>query len=460
MSAALARTGELLRVALAHRARGNWAAAALAQDQARAAALPDAAASALLGDYCSRLEQYAEACAAYDRAIALQPQRPQYWFNRAATCRYLGRLDQAESDYDQCLALDPRDAQACLNRSDLRVQTPARNHVAQLEALLAGGGWDWPRAVALHYALAKEYEDLGAHAASWAQLAAGAALRRRHLQYDPAVDLQTVDWLAAAFPGGRPRGAGGDPTDEPIFIVGMPRTGSTLVDRMIGSHSQVCAAGELPHFGNAVVAAARRHLGRDGTRQELVAASAGIDFAALGADYLARTRGQTGTTARFTDKLPLNYLYCALIDAALPGARIVHVTRHPLATCYGMFKVLFDQGYPFSYDLAELADYYIGYRRLMAHWQASLPGRFIEIGYEQLVADPAAQCQALIGALGLRWEPACLEFHRNPAPTNTASAAQVRRPLYTGSLTLWHNYAAQLAPLRARLEAAGIRCDD
>ena len=131
-----------------------------------------------------------------------------------------------------------------------------------------------------------------------------------------------------------------------------------------------------------------------------------------------------------------------------------------MATCFGIYKVLFDQGYPFSYDLAEIADYYIAYRQLMAHWQATLPGRIIEIGYESLVADPDAQCRGLIDALGLPWQPACLEFHRNPAPTSTASAAQVRRPIYRSAVSLWRNYASQLAPLRARLEAAGIDCTD
>ncbi len=424
------------------------------------AARPDAGANAFLGDFFSRLEMLDDAYAAYDRAIALQPDRAAYWFNRAAVARFLGRLADAEADYDRCLALDPADTQACLNRSELRVQTPERNHLAQLEALLRQR-WSWQREVPLRYALAKEYEDLGRYGAAWEQLAAGAALRRRHLQYDPAVDLGTVQWLIDAFPGGGPAARSAGPTSPaPIFILGMPRTGSTLVDRIVGSHSQVTSAGELPHLGNAVVDAARRQLGRAGVRAELVAASAHIDFAALGADYLARTRPAAGTTPRFTDKLPLNHLYCGLIDRALPRACIVHVRRHPMATCFGVFKVLFDQGYPFSYDLAEIADYYIAYRRLMAHWQATLPGRIIDISYEALVADSVAQSRALIAALDLGWEDACRDFHRNPAPVTTASASQIRRPIYSSAVNLWRNYAGALAPLRARLEAAGIDCGD
>jgi tetratricopeptide (TPR) repeat protein len=453
-----------LQAALLHRARGEHAELAAALAGAAAAAHAHADASARLGDWLSRQELFEPAYAAYERAITLRPDHAAYWFNRAAVSRFLGRLEQAEADYDQCIAHDPCDAQAWLNRSELRSQTPARNHIAPLETLLAGQRWPWEREVPLRYALAKEYEDLGNYEAAWAHLASGAALRRRHLQYDPSVDLQTVQWLIDAFPGRVGAGAAGNPSTAPIFILGMPRTGSTLVDRMISSHSQVTAAGELPDFGLAVVDAARHRLGpataKTVTRAALVAASAHVDFAALGADYLARTRPRAGVTAHFTDKLPLNYLYCGLIDAALPAGQMVHVRRHPMATCFGIFKVLFDQGYPFSYDLTEIADYYIAYRRLVQHWQSILPGRIIEVGYESLVTDTAGACRGLIGALGLPWEDSCLQFHRNPAPATTASASQVRRPIYTSALHLWRQYAKPLAPLRARLEAAGVRCEE
>jgi hypothetical protein len=152
-------------------------------------------------------------------------------------------------------------------------------------------------------------------------------------------------------------------------------------------------------------------------------------------------------------------LYCGLIARALPAARIVHVTRHPLAVCYAMYKVLFDQGYPFSYDLGEIADYYIGYRRLMAHWQATLPGRIHQVAYEDLVRDPETQSRQLLAALDLPWQDRCLQSHQNQAPVATASAAQVRRPIYSSSVALWRHYESQLAPVSARLSAAGIEWD-
>jgi hypothetical protein len=313
----------------------------------------------------------------------------------------------------------------------------------------------WHSEVPLRYALAKEYEDLGEHAPAWQHLAAGSALRRRHLQYNARVDLDTADWISAAYPASVAFSGGCD-NDEPIFIIGMPRTGSTLVDRILSSHSQVYCAGELTDFSAAVVAAVQRLLGRDVPRQELIAASAGLDFAALGEDYLRRTRPRTGKTPHFTDKLPINYLYAGMIARALPNARIVHVMRDPVATCYGIFKVLFEQGYPFSYDLAELADYYGAYYRLMTHWRRALPGRIIDFSYEELVTAPAAAVPQLLHAVGLSWQAACLESHKNPAPVATASAAQVRRPIYSSALAQWRHHERELQPLIARLKSAGV----
>jgi Tfp pilus assembly protein PilF len=468
LSAAGAAAQRRLRAALAHRSRQEWEPARAALQAALHEAAVDAGASAAVGDLCSSLAEYELAFAAYDRAIRLRADRPVYWFNRAAVRRSLGQLAQAEDDYDRCLALDPRDAQAHLNRAHLRTQTWERNHVGELERLLAHAPAAWQTQVPLRFALAKEYEDLGEHARAWFHLAAGSWLRRRHLQYDPAADRQTVDALIQAFPAALPRPCG-DPSAAPIFVLGLPRAGSSLVDRLLGSHAQVRSAGELVHFGHAVADAARAcaeagagagahspayAVERAPTRRELIAACTGLDFAALGADYLARTRALTAMRPRFTDALPLNHRYCGLIDAALPNAPIVHVTRHPMATCYGLYQVLFDEDHPFSYDLGEIADYYIGYRRLMAHWHAVLPGRIIEVAYEDLVAAPQAQCRRLFAAVGLPWDAACVDFDDQAAPT--ASASSARPAISAGSVDQWRHYAAQLEPVRRRLEAAGI----
>jgi hypothetical protein len=154
--------------------------------------------------------------------------------------------------------------------------------------------------------------------------------------------------------------------------------------------------------------------------------------------------------------MPLNYLYCGLIRRALPEAKVVHLTRHPMAACYAMYKTLFKDGYPFSYDLDEIGRYYLGYRRLMAHWQAIMPGVVYELNYESLIADQPGETRKLLRFCGLEWEDACGQFHQNTAPSTTASAAQVRRPIYNSSIAQWKHYEQQLSGLRAQLEAAGI----
>jgi tetratricopeptide (TPR) repeat protein len=432
---------------------------------ARGPAHAMAAAYAELGDFNSVAEDYSSALAAYDQAIALAPERARYWFNRAAVRRFLGELELAERDYDAALKLDPADGEAWLNRSDLRVQSPEHNHLPQLESALSSAPADWRFRVPLRYALAKEYEDLGDYARSWQHLHAGAQLRRQNLHYDPQPDLDTVQWLCQGFADAAPVAAPAVRSGpQPIFIVGLPRTGSTLVDRILGNHSRVCSAGELTDFGTAVIeqvrGGQRSAQAPPPTRKELVMASAQLDFAALGADYLRRVQPRLRQQLpRFTDKLPLNYLYCGLIARALPDAPIVHVTRHPMAVCYAMYKVLFGQGYPFSYDLGEIADYYVAYRRLMEHWRRSLPGRVYDVAYEDLVSDPQGQARALLAAVGLDWEEQCLQSHENVAPVATASASQVRRPIYRSSISLWRRYEPQLAPIRSRLLAAGIALD-
>jgi tetratricopeptide (TPR) repeat protein len=413
-----------------------------------------------LGTLYSSCGEQELALAAYDRAIQLAPRIAAFKFNRAAVRRFLGQIAAAETDYDQVIAARPDDFEAYLNRSALRKQTRERNHVAELERALTRAAREWRSEVQIRYALAKEYEDLGEYERSWAHLDKGARLRRRYLKYDIERDVETVDWIIEAFPNvfaPAACDASGRAMGHPIFIVGLPRSGSTLAERILASHSAVHSAGELTDFAHALVTAATaKGTKRPMPRQELVAASAKIDFAALGRDYLQRTRPVAGNTAYFIDKMPLNYLYCGIIRRALPNARIVHLTRHPLAVCYAMYKTLFDEGYPFSYDLNEIGRYYLSYRKLMDHWHATVPGAIHDLSYEQLVADPEGEIGRLLEFCGLPWEDACLDFHRNAAPSTTASATQVRQPIYDSSVAQWQHYASHLEGLRSQLVAAGI----
>jgi hypothetical protein len=422
---------------------------------ARRTAPPDPVMLDAIGSLFSQGNDQRQALEAYDRAVALAPDVPHFLFNRATVYRFLGHLIEAERDYDRVIQLEPNDYEAYKNRSELRMQSPSANHIDELERVLQSGIADWRGVVQIHYALAKEYEDLADYAKSFEHLKEGASKRRQHLRYDVAPDVATVDWIAEAFPAATGRVIG-TPNAAPIFIVGLPRSGTTLVDRILGSHSRVHSAGELDDFARCVVEGVRGDLRAAMSRRELVARAAHLDFMALGAEYLKRTRHVGGSKERFTDKMPLNYLYCGLIHRALPLAKIVHLTRHPMAACYAMYKTLFKDAYPFSYDLDDIGRYYVSYRRLMDHWQAALPGVIHCLSYEALVADQIGETRKLLEYCGLEWEDACVDFHRNSAPTTTASAVQVRQPLYRTSVSQWRHYQAQLAPFARQLRAAGI----
>ena len=436
-------------------------AAAAAQSQVPT----DAAALDAIGNLFSRAGDQQRALAAFEQAIALAPDEPHFRFNRATVRRFLGDLEGAERDYDCVIRHKPEDYEAYLNRSELRAQSPERNHTVELEARLASAP-GWRGEVALRYALAKEYEDLGQYPRSFEHLLRGAGVRRQHMRYDVDVDVATANWIIEAFPAASIRApamtsAADDSADvTPIFVVGMPRSGSTLVERILGTHSRVRAGGEMPHFALAVVAAVAGQGPARLSRRELVMRSAGIDFASLGRDYLARVRAAGLSARRFTDKMPLNYLYCGLIRRALPQARILHIRRRPMAACYAMFKRLFQDGYPFSYDLGELARFYIAYRRLMTHWHSIMPGYIHELSYEALVRNQRLETQRVLGFCGLDWEESCMQFHSNASPATTASAVQVRRPVYDTAVSQWRHYARQLEPLKHQLLAAGIDLEE
>jgi tetratricopeptide (TPR) repeat protein len=433
---------------------------------------PDPVLFDVIGGLFSQGNDQHGALAAYDRAVTLAPGNPHFLFNRATVNRFLGRLAEAESDYDRVIVLQPTDFEAYKNRSDLRTQTVDSNHIGALEALLAQEVADWRGYVQIRYAAAKEYEDIGDYQESFRHLQLGANRRRAHLRYDVAVDVSTVDWIMEAFPavprdataGDAPDGAAGGACDAPdggpIFIVGLPRSGTTLVDRILGSHPTMHSAGELNHFALCLVDAARRRSGAAQlSRRDLVARSAQVDFAALGRDYLEKVYCAVPPGVRFIDKMPLNYLYCGLIHRALPNAKIVHLTRHPMAACYSMYKTLFKDGYPFSYDLGETGLYYVAYRRLMDHWRSAMPAVIYSLSYERLVADQVGETRKLLDFCGLDWQDACVEFHRNPAATTTASAVQIRRRVYDSSVSQWRHYSKQLAQLNGMLLGAGIATD-
>jgi tetratricopeptide (TPR) repeat protein len=392
----------------------------------------------------------------YERALAAGHHEPSMLYELAAAQHFTGDTDRAAATLVALLSLAPKAGAVLHLRSSLRRATPERNHVAELEALLATPfPSDADRAGAL-YALARELEELGEGERAFAALREGAALRRAQLRgYDPAREIATIDALCAAYDADEmARQVAGVNEEGPIFVVGLPRSGTTLVERILSRHSQVGSAGELLDFGQALGAAVRRLAPVPG--RSLVDASLGVDFAALGRDYLRGAREAAPDRKLFVDKMPANYMYCGLIRRAMPQARIVHVTRDPMDAGFAMYKTLFGQSYLFSYDQREIADYLACHQRTMRHWQSVLGEGIVTVRYEDLVTDPEGQARRLLEALGLDWEPGVLVDAGNDRLSTTASAAQVREPIHARSIGRWREHAAGLAPMQARLAELGV----
>lgn len=396
----------------------------------------------------------------FRRAVRRLPDDARLHFNLAASLTFVGELDEAEQEYEATLRLQPGYWKACLAISQLRRQTPERNHVERWRGLLDTAGESPEARLCLNLALEKELDDLGEHARAFAHLSAGKAAWRRTLDYSSARDEAMFERVMEWFPAPQAPGPACD-SAEPIFVFGMPRTGTTLVDRILSSHSQVHSAGELNNFGVALQAASGR---RSASLHELLGQlQAPIDWKSLGQRYLASTRPGTGHTPHFVDKLPHNFLYAGFIAQALPRAKLICLRRDPMDSCLGNFRQLFNlasPNYDYSFDLLETGRYYLMFDRLMAHWRRALPGRILEIEYEAVVEAQEDTTRGLLAFCGLPWEDACLHFERNAAPVATASAVQVRSPIYRSSLHRWKRYAEQLGPLRALLEAGGVRIAD
>ncbi len=413
-----------------------------------------------LGTLFFHLGEFERSMAMHRRAIEVRPDNALYHYNLAISIQASGDLPQAERVFLKVLEMEPDNANAYVNLSRIRKQTVDDNHIEAMERILSRCGDDHETAIRLNFSLAKEWEDLGDFGRSFDCLKAGADLKRRELDYDVTVETGFVERLIACFPpGGFEQHRPGFDSDEPIFIVGMPRSGTTLTEQIIASHSEVFAAGELRDFSQnlALQAGIRGSVAELDlpTLQGLLAS----DAAVMGERYIQKTRPRTGHTPHFIDKLPGNSLLCGFIHWALPRAKIILLDRHPVDVCFSNFKVLFKSGYNYSYDLQELADYYIAFHRLMAHWEKVIPKeRFYRVSYEQLVASQEAESRKLIEFCGLPWQDACLEFYRNREGVTTASLAQVRQPIYRTAVARWRHYREQLQPLIQRLEAAGIDC--
>lgn len=407
-----------------------------------------------LGSIFSLAQRFDEALQCFSRAVSAQSTQPALWYGLATAQRSLGDFAAAESSCTEAIRLDPHYAEAHWLRSGLRKQTAGHNHVEQLEAELAGNHAHGQSKALLCYALAKELEDLTQYARSFEHLRVGAQTYRQQLNYDVARDVETLQCIVSSHGSGALQSAGpGYNGAAPIFVVGLPRSGTTLVERIVQSHTSVVSVGERNDFALELIRAAKAAAGgRRIDRNQLVRESLSFDLAALGRSYVGSVAPEESGQRRVLDKMPINYLYCGLIHAALPDARIICVRRNPMDSCYAAYKTILTGPYGFSYDLDELGRYFVAFHSLVEHWRATLPSHaYLEVQYESLVHDPQSQARRIMAFLNLPWQQQINDFFMSAAPSATASAAQVRQPVYVSSVGKWRHYREQLAPLARRL---------
>jgi tetratricopeptide (TPR) repeat protein len=437
-----------------HRPREAYEAA----QQALALAPSDALTLDTIGVVMTRAGAHADAVEPFRRAVARDATKPAYHYNLGAALQFVGELAAAAGEYRRALELDPsfHRAWSSLAQAARAPLTPAE--VALLERTLELPALDADIELHLCHALAKQHEDEGRYETAFRLLERGKRRKAATLDYSFSADgelFAAAAQLPAALAESSPPGHA---SREPIFIVGMPRTGTTLVERILSSHPSVFSAGELTNFGLALKRAVRTSSNRVLDAETLAAASR-CDAAALGAAYVESTRPRTGHTQRFIDKMPLNFFYAPLILRALPNAKIICLRRNPLDTCLSNFRQLFATSfsyYNYGYDLLDTGRYYAAFHALTAVWRERLPRNYLEVHYEDVVDDTEREARRLLEFCELPWDPQCLAFHDNAAPVATASSVQVRQPIYRTALERWRRYDRELAPLRTLLAAEGV----
>lgn len=392
----------------------------------------------------------AAAVADYAAALALEPGHAGSWLGSGHALRAVGRQADAVAAYRRAIELRPGAGEAWWSLANLKTWSFEPGDIDRMTALLPTAGHD--DRTYLHFALGKAFEDAHRYEPAFTQYAAGNAARREVLPHDADAASDFVARSIGAFTQQffAARAGSGDPAPDPIFVLGMPRSGSTLVEQILASHSAVEGASELPD----ITALAREAAAGRPYPEALATLPAGA-FAALGAEYLARTRLRRPLgRPRFVDKFPGNWAHAGLIHLILPNATIIDVRRDPLACCVSLYKQVFAAGQSYAYDLADLGRAYVDYEAMMAHLDEALPGRILRVRYEALVDDPEAETRRLLDHAGLAFEPACLRFFETERAIRTPSSEQVRQPINRDGLDQWRHFEPWLDPLRDALGPA------
>ncbi|MBT2186049.1 tetratricopeptide repeat-containing sulfotransferase family protein [Sphingobium nicotianae] len=433
-------------------ARSGQRASALSLAKAISPANNDPATLDMLGTLFTYCEAADRALPLFERAVSLAPDEAHFLFNLSAAQRMNGQLAEAEITLDRVLSLRTDDADAHALRSDLRTQTVDTNHVEELEAAILRAPRGSSAEITLHFAAGKELDDIGRYDEAFYHFAAANRMRRQALNYDVQGDVDVMEELCVQHDKSAIYdGVEGTSAAAPIFVFGLPRSGTTLVESIIARHPDAQAGGEINAFPQATVNAVHRSVGRRLSKNEFVERSLKVDPFVIGTDYLKEVGGQLDLQKRFTDKLPMNYLYAGMIRRALPKARLILLTRDPIDSCLAMFRVKFEGAYPFSYDLDELARYYAAWHKLMMHWQSVCGDALLTISYENLVDDIEENVRKILDHCSLSWDERCLTFHESQRSVTTASASQVRQPLYRSSIKRWKRYEHHLLSLIKKL---------
>ncbi len=394
--------------------------------------------------------QTGRATDAYRRALELRPDFAGAWLGLGHVLKTAGRREEAIEAYRECIRLKPENGETYWSLANLKTYPLTDDDIAAMASALERDDLTSQSRVNFLYAMAKAHEDRGDFETAWQYYSRGNGTQRMLEKYDPVQTEVVHDAIIEVFDReflASNAGAGHlDPA--PIFIVGLPRSGSTLIEQILASHSQVEGTSELPYVGR-VATSLNRNRAEGINYPEAVRELSAEHFQALGQDYLDlaaphRTEGRP----RFIDKMPNNFPAVGFLHLILPNATIIDARRHPLDACVSCYRQLFAKGQTFTYDLTDIAEYFLEYERLMDHWHAVLPHKVLTVQYEQVVGDLEGQVRRLLDHCGLPFEESCLRFHETERPVRTASSEQVRQPIHTQSIGYWRNYEDKLGELK------------
>lgn len=397
------------------------------------------------------LGEHAKSLALMDRAKALGYDNPDFRYFRGIQLQFNGRLKEAEEELESCLKLGPTYGRASFTLARIRRQTPQSNHLDYIHEQLKRVEPETEDHASFEFALFKEYDDLGDLDNAWAALERGNAIMHRALQHDTAEENELFDKLIALT---TPEFAKAEPIafdgPQPIFVIGLPRSGTTVLERILGNHSMVESAGELSDFPRQMQWQAN-HYSFPVLTIPLVEKARDLDYANIGRRYLTQSQWRANGKPFYVDKLPPNFLLAAFIHKAFPDAPILHMVRDPMDACFSNYKAMFGGSYAYSYQQANLIRHYFNYRRLMDHWHAVMPGRILDVSYNELVRDPETKAREILAYCNLPYEPDCVDLTKNRTPVATMSSAQTREKINDRSVGEWRRYEKQLAWMQAKI---------